>query len=74
MKLYKISLHTQKKLCSLLYIFLRFPLCIYGVSMNYVGYMNNLINPENRDKPSNCVSHHDDVCFAEHDHEEENQE
>ena len=36
--------------------------------------MNNLINPENRDKSSNCVSHHDDVCFAEYDHEEENQE
>ncbi len=36
--------------------------------------MNNLINPENRDKTSNCVSHHDDVCFAENDHEEENQE
>ena len=36
--------------------------------------MNNLINPENRDKTSNCVSHHDDVCFAEHDHDQENQD
>ena len=36
--------------------------------------MNGLINPENKDKPSNCVSHHDDVCFAEHDHEEESQD
>ena len=28
--------------------------------------MNNLNNPETRDKPSNCVSYHDDICFADH--------
>jgi len=27
--------------------------------------MNNLINPEDRNKLSNCVSHHDDICFAD---------
>tara|TARA_B100001250_G_C19458440_1_gene639120 strand:+ start:527 stop:643 length:117 start_codon:yes stop_codon:yes gene_type:complete len=27
--------------------------------------MNNLINPEDRNKTSNCVSHHDDICFAD---------
>ncbi len=28
--------------------------------------MSNLIIPENKHKPSNCVSHHDDICFADH--------
>ena len=27
--------------------------------------MSNLINPEDRSKPSNCVSHHDDICFSD---------
>ena len=27
--------------------------------------MNNLMNPEEKNKPSNCVSYHDDICFAE---------
>ena len=36
--------------------------------------MNNLINPEDRNKPSNCVSHHDDICFADQNEDEENQE
>ena len=39
----KISLYNQKRICTFLYIYLRFPLCIYGVSMNYVGYKNNVI-------------------------------
>ncbi len=29
--------------------------------------MNNLNNPEDKNRPSNCVSYHDDVCFADHD-------
>ena len=33
--------------------------------------MDNLINSENRNKPSNCVSHHDDICFADHSKNEE---
>ncbi len=38
--------------------------------------MNNLANPEDKSKPSNCVSYHDDVCFAENgnDHKEEDQD
>ena len=36
--------------------------------------MINLINPEDKYKPSNCVSHHDDVCFAEQNCEPENQD
>ncbi len=31
--------------------------------------MNNLNNPEDKYKPSNCVSYHDDICFADHDHD-----
>ena len=27
--------------------------------------MSNLINPEDKNRPSNCVSHHDDICFAD---------
>ena len=33
--------------------------------------MKNLINPEDRNKPSNCVSHHDDICFADNEHDQE---
>ena len=33
--------------------------------------MNNLNNPEDRNKPSNCVSHHDDICFADYDHSDD---
>ena len=36
--------------------------------------MNNLNNPENRDKPSNCVSYHDDLCFADHYHNEDKED
>ncbi len=36
--------------------------------------MNNLTNPEDKHKPSNCVSHHDDICFAEHDQNQEDQD
>ena len=25
--------------------------------------MNNLISPEDKNRPSNCVSYHDDICF-----------
>ena len=32
--------------------------------------MNNLNNPEDRTKPSNCVSFHDDICFEEQNHNE----
>ncbi len=33
--------------------------------------MNNLTNPEDKNKPSNCVSHHDDICFADNYHSED---
>ena len=33
--------------------------------------MINLLNPEDKNKPSNCVSYHDDICFAENHHVEE---
>jgi len=36
--------------------------------------MEYLINLENKHKPSNCVSHHDDICFAEHDQDKDNQD
>ena len=32
--------------------------------------MNNLNNPEDKFEPSNCVSHHDDICFVDQNHEE----
>ena len=32
--------------------------------------MNNLNNPEDKFKPSNCVSHHDDICFVDQDYED----
>ncbi len=35
--------------------------------------MKNLINLKDREKPSNCVSYHDDICFADnYDDEESN--
>ena len=34
--------------------------------------MNNLLNPEDKNKPSNCVSYHDDICFSEQDHDVQN--
>ena len=36
--------------------------------------MRNLINPEDRSKPSNCVSHHDDICFSDQNHSEDQEE
>tara|TARA_B100000029_G_C16970398_1_gene739772 strand:+ start:223 stop:333 length:111 start_codon:yes stop_codon:yes gene_type:complete len=36
--------------------------------------MNNLINPEDKQKPSNCVSYHDDVCFADHELDQDKQD
>tara|TARA_Y100000590_G_C14989953_1_gene739718 strand:+ start:402 stop:518 length:117 start_codon:yes stop_codon:yes gene_type:complete len=33
--------------------------------------MNNLINPEEKNRPSNCVSYHDDICFADNYHGKE---
>tara|TARA_B100002051_G_C16442808_1_gene489788 strand:- start:502 stop:615 length:114 start_codon:yes stop_codon:yes gene_type:complete len=33
--------------------------------------MNNLTNPEDKQKPSNCVSYHDDICFADNDTNED---
>ncbi len=39
----KISLFNQKRICTFLYIYLRFPLCIYGVTMNCIGYKMNII-------------------------------
>ena len=35
--------------------------------------MNNLMNPEDK-KPSNCVSHHDDICFADHNHNDDKED
>ena len=32
------------------------------------SFMNNLNNPEDRTKPSNCVSYHDDICFVDQEH------
>jgi hypothetical protein len=36
--------------------------------------MNNLTIPEDKNKPSNCVSHHDDICFADHNHNEDKED
>ncbi len=36
--------------------------------------MNILINPEDKNKPSNCVSHHDDICFSDQYQNEEKRE
>ena len=30
--------------------------------------MSNLNNTEDRTKPSNCVSYHDDICFVDQEH------
>ena len=37
----KITLYKQKCICSMLYIYLRLPLCIMGIVYNYLGYMYN---------------------------------
>ena len=39
----KISIYTQKCVSSLLYIYLRLPLCITGVCYNFIGYNNGYI-------------------------------
>jgi len=36
--------------------------------------MTNLINPEDKNKHSNCVSHHDDICFADHYHNQDKED
>jgi len=36
--------------------------------------MNNLFNPEDKTKPSNCVSYHDDICFVDQNTESKDQE
>ena len=38
----KISLLTQKRINSYLYIYFRYPLCVYGVTINYINYNYNL--------------------------------
>ena len=46
LSLYKnniITLSLQKKFNSYVYIYLRLPLCIVGVTMNYYAYINNLV-------------------------------
>lgn len=40
----KINLISQKFVSSILYIYLRLPLCIYGASLNYIAYTNGYIN------------------------------
>lgn len=37
----KISLHMQKKINSYLYIYIRYPLCVYGVTINFINYISN---------------------------------
>ena len=36
--------------------------------------MNNLNSSEDKTKPSNCVSYHDDICFVDQDSESTDQE
>ncbi len=35
--------------------------------------MNNFETPEDKNKPSNCVSYHDDVCFDDQEHDKQDQ-
>tara|TARA_B100000965_G_scaffold83754_1_gene67411 strand:+ start:905 stop:1657 length:753 start_codon:yes stop_codon:yes gene_type:complete len=42
----KISLYTQKFINSLLYNYIRLPMCIFGVTMNYTYYRNNYIGDD----------------------------
>tara|TARA_B100001093_G_C26827351_1_gene1014639 strand:+ start:1887 stop:2531 length:645 start_codon:yes stop_codon:yes gene_type:complete len=47
LSLYKnnyISRRKQKLINSILYTYLRLPLCIFGITMNYFAYINGLIN------------------------------
>ena len=37
----KITLYKQKCICSMLYIYLRLPLCVMGIVYNYLGYIYN---------------------------------
>tara|TARA_B110001452_G_scaffold265070_1_gene269136 strand:- start:887 stop:1657 length:771 start_codon:yes stop_codon:yes gene_type:complete len=39
-----LSIYNQKKLNTILYIFLRLPMCIFGSTMNLVAYKNGLIS------------------------------
>lgn len=39
----KISLYRQKYICSLLYIFLRFPMCIFGIATNIIAHNKGYI-------------------------------
>ena len=39
----KITILTQKKINSYLYIFVRYPLCVFGVTINYINYNSNIL-------------------------------
>jgi hypothetical protein len=39
----KISLLTQKRINSYLYIFFRYPLCVFGVTINYINYNSKIL-------------------------------
>lgn len=39
----KISLLKQKQINSLLYIFFRYPLCVFGVTVNFINYKSNIL-------------------------------
>tara|TARA_B110001450_G_scaffold939_3_gene1075 strand:- start:2255 stop:3181 length:927 start_codon:yes stop_codon:yes gene_type:complete len=39
----KITILTQKKINSYLYIYFRYPLCVFGVTINYINYNSNLL-------------------------------
>jgi len=39
----KITLITQKKINSYLYIYFRYPLCLFGVTINYINYNSNIL-------------------------------
>ena len=40
----KLSLLRQKEILTNVYIYIRLPLCIFGVTMNYVAHINNYIH------------------------------
>jgi hypothetical protein len=39
----KISLLSQKRINSYLYIFFRYPLCVFGVTINYINYNSKIL-------------------------------
>tara|TARA_B100000963_G_C22204711_1_gene484719 strand:+ start:98 stop:496 length:399 start_codon:yes stop_codon:yes gene_type:complete len=44
----KITLYNQKKINAFVYNFLRYPMCIYGATINLLAYKyNNIINNDN---------------------------